>query len=66
MYWRERDLEVDYVVEDSGGLTAIEVKSGRERDGDRRGLDAFVTRNASARVRLVGSGGTPLDEFLAE
>ena len=66
MYWRERDLEVDYVVEDSGGLTAVEVKSGRERDGDRRGLDAFVTRNASASVRLVGSGGTPLDEFLAE
>ena len=66
MYWRERDLEVDYVVEDVQGLTAIEVKSGRERDGDRRGLDAFVTRNTSARVRLVGSGGTPLDEFLAE
>jgi predicted AAA+ superfamily ATPase len=66
MYWRERDLEVDYVVEDSQVLTAMEVKSGRERDGDRRGLDAFVTRNASARVRLVGSGGTPLDEFLAE
>jgi hypothetical protein len=66
MYWRERDLEVDYVVEDSGGQTAIEVKSGRERDGDRRGLDAFVTRNAAARVRLVGTGGTPLDAFLAE
>jgi hypothetical protein len=66
MYWRERDLEVDYVVEDAQGLTAIEVKSGRERDGDRRGLDAFVTRTPSARVRLVGSGGTPLAEFLAE
>jgi predicted AAA+ superfamily ATPase len=66
MYWRERDLEVDYVVEDAHGLTAIEVKSGRERVGDRRGLDAFVTRSPSARVRVVGSGGTPLDEFLAE
>lgn len=66
MYWRERDLEVDYVVEDAQGLTAIEVKSGRERDGDRRGLDAFVTRNALARVRLVGTGGTLLAAFLAE
>ena len=66
MYWRERDLEVDYVLEDAQGLMAIEVKSGRERDGDRRGLDAFVTRNTSARVRLVGSGGTSLAEFLAE
>ena len=66
MYWRERDLEVDFVIADAQGLTAIEVKSGRERDGDRRGLDAFVTRSPSARVRMVGSGGTPLDKFLAE
>ncbi|MEI6726896.1 MAG: ATP-binding protein [Actinomycetes bacterium] len=66
MYWRERDLEVDFVLADAQGLTAIEVKSGRERDGDRRGLDAFVTRSPSARVRMVGSGGTPLDKFLAE
>ncbi len=57
---------MNYAIEDAQGLTAIEVKSGRERDGDRRGLAAFVTRNASARVRAVGSGGTPLDEFLAE
>ena len=66
MYWRERDLEVDYVVEDARGLMAIEVKSGRERDGDHRGLDAFVTRNPTASVRLVGSGGAPLDGFLSE
>lgn len=66
MYWRERDLEVDYVVEDASGLTAIEVKSDRERGGDRRGLDAFLRRNGSARIRLVGAGGTPLADFLAE
>ena len=66
LYWRERDLEVDYVVEGAQGLTAIEVKSGRERASDRRGLDAFVTRNPTASVRLVGSGGTPLDRFLSE
>ncbi len=66
MYWRERDLEVDYVVEDARKLTAIEVKSGREREGSRRGLDAFVTRRPGAEVRIVGSGGTPLEQFLAE
>lgn len=66
MYWRERDLEVDYVVEDARRLTAIEVKSGREREVSRRGLDAFVTRYPAAEVRVVGAGGTPLEDFLAE
>ncbi len=66
MYWRERDLEVDYVVEDAAGLCALEIKSGRERDTDRRGLDAFVTRHDPARVRLIGSAGTPMADFLAE
>jgi hypothetical protein len=66
MYWRERDLEVDYVVEDAAGLCALEVKSGRERDTDRRGLDAFIKRYDPARVRLIGSAGTPLADFLAE
>ena len=66
MYWRQRDREVDFVVESSGGLTAIEVKSGRERYADRRGLDTFVRHYAPARVRLVGTGGTPLADFLAE
>ena len=66
MYWRERDLEVDYVVEVAAGLCALEVKSGRERDTDRRGLDAFIKRYDPARVRLIGSAGTPLADFLAE
>ena len=66
MYWRERDLEVDYVVEDAQRLSAIEIKSGRPREGSRRGLDAFVTRHPAADVSLVGSGGAPLEQFLAE
>jgi len=66
MYWRERDLEVDYVVEDAAGLCALEIKSGRERDTDRRGLDAFIKRYDPGRVRIIGSAGTPLADFLAE
>ena len=64
MYWRERDLEVDYVVEEASALTAVEIKSGRERDSDRRGLDAFVTRYPAATVRLVGTA--QLADFLGE
>lgn len=65
-YWRESDLEVDFVVEEPSSLTAVEVKSGHRRDDDRRGLDAFVSHYPNARVRLVGEGGMALGDFLAE
>jgi uncharacterized protein len=66
LYWRERNLEVDFVVQDPSGLTAIEIKSGRRRDGDRHGLDAFLTRYPAARLRVAGTSGTPLEKFLSE
>ncbi len=62
-YWRERDREVDYVVESRGSLTAIEVRSGR-RPRSLRGLEAFRKAFGKARVLVVGSGGVPLEEFL--
>jgi hypothetical protein len=65
-YWRHRGLEVDYVVEAPSRLTALEVKSDRERDESARGLDAFVARYQPQVVRLIGAGGTPLADFLQE
>lgn len=41
-YWRDGDLEVDYIVETAGRLFAIEVKSGRRRSV--RGLEGFVKK----------------------
>lgn len=64
-YWRERDKEVDFVVKRGNKLTAIEVKSGRTRNA-RIALDAFTDAHGRARLLLVGSGGIPLDEFMAE
>ncbi len=64
-YWRERDREVDFVIKRGKKLTAIEVKSGRTRNA-RVGLDAFAQANSGTKLLLVGSGGIPLDEFLAE
>ena len=64
LYWRERDKEVDFVVKRGGRLTAIEVKSGRTRTA-RAELDAFSSAHGKARLLLVGSGGIPLEEFLA-
>lgn len=64
LYWRDRDKEVDFVVQRGGRLTALEVKSGRRRDG-LPGLETFDRAHGPARKLLVGGEGTPLDVFLA-
>lgn len=57
-YWRDRDREVDFVVESGTGVIGIEVKSGG-------GTGAFVSTHSGAHVLLVGGSGMPLAEFLA-
>jgi len=63
-YWRDRGKEVDFVVQRGTQLTAIEVKSGRRRDG-LPGMAAFDAAHGASRKLLIGGDGTPLDEFLA-
>jgi predicted AAA+ superfamily ATPase len=60
-YWRERNDEVDYVVETGGALWALEVKSGRPRRVV--GLKAFRRQHPRAQALVIGTGGMPLDEF---
>ena len=62
-WWREGNLEVDYVVRSGRDLWAVEVKSGRERS--KAGLEAFRARHPRSRQLLVGGGGLALEEFLA-
>jgi len=62
-YWRERNLEVDFVVERAGKVLAIEVKSGRRRDG-LPGVGAFLKAYPKARTLLVGADGVAVEEFL--
>jgi uncharacterized protein len=64
LYWRDRGKEADFVIERGKQLTAIEVKSGRRRDG-LPGVAAFEAANGPARKLLVGGDGTPLEAFLA-
>lgn len=64
LYWRDRGKEVDFVVERGKQLTAIEVKSGRRRDG-LPGMAAFEATHGPARKVLVGGDGTPLEAFLS-
>jgi hypothetical protein len=61
-WWREGNLEVDFVVRVGRSVHAIEVKSGRERSRD--GLAAFRKRHPKAKTLLVGAGGMDIEAFL--
>ena len=69
-YWREpsrskdeSDKEVDFIIDNDGELTAIEVKSGRR--GMNSGLPAFVEAFHPKRAFIVGTGGVSLEDFLS-
>jgi predicted AAA+ superfamily ATPase len=69
-YWREpsrskdeSDKEVDFIIDNDGELTAIEVKSGRR--GMNSGLPAFVEAFHPKRAFVVGTGGVSLEDFLS-
>ena len=62
-YWRERNHEVDFVVQAGRRLTAIEVKSGRAPLAH-PGTAAFTRAFKVHRTLLVGGDGVPLDDFL--
>lgn len=62
-YWRNRDLEVDFILRSSEQLIAIEVKSGRR--GMNSGLPEFTKRYHPTRTLVVGTNGIPLENFLS-
>lgn len=62
-YWRERDDEVDYIVQSDNSCIAIEVKSGRR--GMNNGLPRFTEKFKPAHSYIIGTGGIPLEVFLA-
>lgn len=64
-YWREGDIEVDFVVEWRGRLAAIEIKTNPSATRH-PGLDAFCQRHPDARRWLVGTAELPLGEFLRQ
>ena len=64
-YWRERNHEVDFVVQAGRMLTAIEVKSGRAPQAH-AGTAAFVQAFRPQRTLLVGGDGIALEDFLMQ
>ena len=61
-YWRERDNEVDFVIDANDKQIAIEVKSGRRTTN--QGLVEFKKKFNPQYSIVVGSGGIPVEEFL--
>jgi len=64
-YWRERNHEVDFVVQAGQRLVAIEVKSGRAPQAH-PGMVAFVESFRPQRTLLVGGDGITLKDFLSQ
>ncbi|MBR5823492.1 MAG: ATP-binding protein [Paludibacteraceae bacterium] len=61
-YWRDKNDEVDYVLEHQGAILAIEVKSGRR--GMNSGLPRFGERYKPFNSIVVGTDGISIEEFL--
>jgi len=63
-YWKDKNHEVDFVVESNTKLLAIEVKSGN-KSKNLDGLNKFVDKYKNVKKLLVGAEGISLQEFLS-
>lgn len=61
-YWRERNDEVDFVLERRGKIIAIEVKSGEDQKNT--GLNQFQKQFDPEKILLIGKTGLSIEEFL--
>ena len=61
-YWRERNDEVDFILESNRQCVAIEVKSGRRTTNS--GLSVFSDRFHPKYSFIVGPDGVSVEEFL--
>ena len=61
-WWRERENEVDFVIEKGNALTAIEVKSGKLKNI--KGSIEFLKLHPKALSLIVGSEESSLEDFL--
>ena len=63
-YWRDRDYEVDFVLDRGPNLVGVEVKSGLTPTAA-HGLSEFRRRFQPRNTVVVGEAGVPLHEFLS-
>jgi predicted AAA+ superfamily ATPase len=61
-YWRERNEEVDFVLEKKGKVIGLEVKSGTRQSSS--GLSAFKKAFNPEKLLLIGNKGISWQDFL--
>ena len=61
-YWRERNEEVDFIIEKKGKVVALEVKSSV--GGSTSGMAAFQKQFKPFKMLMIGKSGIPWQEFL--
>ncbi len=61
-YWRERNVEVDFILRKNSKIVALEVKSGRR--GENKGISAFSGLYHPLKAIIVGTTGISFEEFL--
>ena len=61
-YWRERNEEVDFVIQCNNKIVALEVKSGRR--GESRGIATFSGLYHPHKSLIIGKNGIGIEEFL--
>ena len=61
LYWRDHDMEMDFVVKMSTKTWGLEVKSGKNAPA--KGMETFHKKNPKAKILMVGTGGMDLEEF---
>jgi hypothetical protein len=61
-YWRDRNDEVDFVIEKSGKIIGLEISSGQAHR--RSGMKAFNDRFHPHRMLFIGKSGIPWQELL--
>ncbi|MDB5280827.1 MAG: ATP-binding protein [Ferruginibacter sp.] len=61
-YWRERNEEVDFVIERKGKVIGLEVKSGAT--GSTSEMTAFKNKFTPDKVLLIGNAGLSWHDFL--
>ncbi len=61
-YWRERNEEVDFIIQQDSKVIALEVKSGRR--GENKGISTFSKLYHPHKALIVGTNGISIEEFL--
>ncbi len=61
-YWREKNDEVDFILERKNTLIALEVKTGRRAENN--GMRVFAQTFKPKKVLLIGTGGIGIETFL--